>query len=150
MIGFAELRRRKSTFAFVIAVVALVAYLVLMVSGLAVGLRGEIAGGLEDFTVDAIAFDADARTSVSQSVLSASQVKSIRTGPGVEGAARLAALTTDYRTATGELSTGTFFGFEPDGVGAPSIVDGRLPDSASSMELAGDRAFLRQSGHAVY
>ncbi|MGB4864241.1 MAG: hypothetical protein WBO97_17425, partial [Tepidiformaceae bacterium] len=59
-----EIRRRKVQFALIAVVVTLIAYLVLMINGLGVGLNQLAGSALLNFNADAIAYSDSADLSV--------------------------------------------------------------------------------------
>jgi putative ABC transport system permease protein len=148
-VGLIELRRRKTTFALVAMVVALVSFLVLMINGLALGLREGFGGAVSQLDADAIAFDDDGRLSLFRSDLNEDTAQRIESLPGVEASARLGYLASDYRDASGETRSGVFFGFDPGTIGEPALTGGRAlaPDEARGVVV--DDAFLRRAGFAI-
>jgi len=146
VVALTEMRRRKAAFGFIVAVAALVSYLVLMIDGLAGGLRGEFASAIEAFDADAIAFASGSDTSVFRSELDESAVAAVENALGVRESARLTYLPADYVSGAGSLSSAGFLGFDPGTIGAPEVIRGRdlRPDETGA--LLADTGLLRQSG----
>lgn len=88
-LGARELRFARGRFSLMGAVVALIALLVVLLSGLSTGLVNDGVSGLQRLPVSAFAFDDDTKTdsAFSRSVVSFDQVRAWAEQPGVAGAA---------------------------------------------------------------
>jgi putative ABC transport system permease protein len=149
VVGLREMRRHKRTFGFIVAVVALIAFLIVMINGLASGLVDEYGSAMERFDADAVAFESGAQTSVLRSSLDESTVRAIENLPGVERAAALTFLQADYRSGSGDSGSAGFMGYDVGTIGEPPVIDGRAIRSGERQVLLADSATLRQAGLAI-
>lgn len=149
MIGLLEVRRRKVQFALIGLIVTLIAYLVLMINGLGVGLNVLAGSALRNFDADAIAYSDRAGLSVIRSELSRETVDAIRVAPRVVDAAALGYVAANYRAANGEVNSAAFLGYDPGTIGEPAVKRGRPLAPEDSDGLLADRRFLRAAGLEV-
>ena len=149
MIGLREIRRRKTQFALIAIVVALISYLVLMINGLGVGLNLAAGSALRSFNADALAYSDESGISVIRSELGQATVDRAASLAGVEAAAPLGYVAANYRAADGTISSAAFLGYDPGTIAEPPVTAGRPLTPADGRGLLADRTFLRASGLAV-
>lgn len=142
MLTWAEIKRSRSRFASIIAALALISFLVLMLSGLADGLYYGATGAVRSSNAGAYAFNAQAPGSLTRSQLPDSDVANLRSVPGVEAASGLGLLLTSGNTPTGLVDM-AIFGVGPGDVGMPAdLLEGRLPRAGVVAEAAADEKLL--------
>ncbi len=121
-----ELRFARGRFALMGVVIALIAVLTIMLSGLASGLVNDGVSGLKSLPVNAFAFDAGTKidNAFSRSVVDPSQLAAWRGQPNVADAALLGVRMANATTDDGKQVDLTLFGVEPDAFLAPAISEG--------------------------
>jgi putative ABC transport system permease protein len=149
MIGLIEMRRRWFQFALVGAIFTLIAYLVLMIDGLGVGLNDLAGSAVRRFDADAIAYADTAGRSILRSELSAAAVDRAGALPGVGAAGPLAYTATTYRDASGGVESAALLGYDPGTIAAPEVVEGRPLTPADRQAVLADRRFLESAGLEV-
>jgi putative ABC transport system permease protein len=149
MLAMREILRRKLQFALVTAVVALISYLVLMVTGLGLGLY-ELAGtALLNLRADAIVYSRGADLSVLRSELGGDAIAEVTGRPGVEEWAPLGYSAAAIQDASGKVTTAAVIGYVPGGIGEPDTVEGRTLEDGETRAMLVDRGFLDASGLRV-
>jgi putative ABC transport system permease protein len=146
MIGLLEMRRRALQFALVGAIFVLIAYLVLMIDGLGIGLNDLAGSAVRRFDADAIAFADTAGRSVLRSELSAAAVEQVRGRPDVVAAGPLAYTAATYRDADGAVESAALLGYDPGTIAEPALLEGRALTPADRRAVLADRRFLRTAG----
>jgi putative ABC transport system permease protein len=149
MIGLLEMRRRSLQFALVAAIFTLIAYLVLMIDGLGVGLNDLAGSAVRRFDADAIAYADTAGRSILRSELSAAAVERARDLPGVTASGPLAYTAATYRDAAGAVESAALLGYDPESIGEPPVLEGRPLTDADVRAVLADRRFLDSSGLKV-
>lgn len=121
-----ELTFARGRFALMGAVIALIAVLMVMLSGLASGLVNDGVSGLKALPVTAIAFDAGTKTdnAFSRSVVDETQLEAWRAQPDVADAALLGVRMANVTTEAGKQVDLTLFGVEPGTFLAPATGEG--------------------------
>jgi putative ABC transport system permease protein len=121
-----ELRFARMRFALMGAVVALIAVLMVLLSGLSVGLVNDGVSGLKKLPVSSFAFERGVQqdAAFSRSVFDVSAVEAWRGRPGVEDAAPFGNTLVNARSDRGTEIDLALFGVEPDGFLAPRASDG--------------------------
>ena len=76
--GLTEIRRRKFQFALITLLVTLIAYLILMINGLGIGLNEQAGSALRGLDADALAYARNSDLSVIRSELAAETVEVYR------------------------------------------------------------------------
>ncbi len=131
-LGLAELRRNRGRFASVTAALALIAFLVLILSAISDGLYFGATGALRSAPADAYAFSTDAKGSLVRSSLPAQAAAQLATAPGVRQATPLGVLLTTGAGPRGELDVAVLGSPDPRGAGVPGkLTEGRRPSSAT-------------------
>lgn len=122
-----ELKFARGRFALMGSVIALIAVLMVMLSGLSSGLVIDGVSGLKAMPVTAFAFDEGTRTdnAFSRSVVDAEQVAAWRAQPGVADAVPMGASITNATIEDGRQVDLSLFGIEPDSFLAPKLSEGR-------------------------
>lgn len=146
MIGLLEIRRRKVQFALIAVVVTLIAYLVLMINGLGVGLNQLAGSALLNFNADAIAYSDSADLSVIRSEMGQATVDRIQAAPGVKESAPIGYVAANVRKQSGAIESAAFIGFDPGGIGEPKVIDGRTLTGDDTRAVLADKSFLKATG----
>jgi putative ABC transport system permease protein len=149
VLGIRELRRRRLVFLLIMGVVSLVAYLVIMVNAIGVGMDESSGSAVNGFRADAIAYSELSGRSIIFSEFTSGEVEELRTLPGVRQAGVLAYISAIYPRRDGLLKPGAFFGFDPGSVAAPEVVSGRTLTLDDRDGMLADRTFLRLSGKKI-
>lgn len=131
-----ELRFARARFAIMGSVVALIAVLMVMLSGLSVGLVKDGVSGLQTLPIDTFAFEKGAPhdTAFSRSIVDIDAARTWRQEPGVKDATPFGNALANGHTQNGEAVDLAVFGVEPDGFLAPRTASGS-PLSAGSNEV---------------
>jgi putative ABC transport system permease protein len=125
-----EIRRSPSRFALLTSALTLLVVLVVGLQAMLAGLVTQFVGAIEHQSGDVVVFGHDARRNVEGSVVTREQVDAVRAVAGVAAADPVVEGGLTVR-AGGELVDTAVFGYELDGVGAPTtLVAGRLPARA--------------------
>jgi putative ABC transport system permease protein len=121
-----ELRFARWRFTLMGTVVALIAVLVVLLSGLSAGLVNDGVSGLQRLPVTAFAFDRDIKldSAFSRSVVNREQVDRWRQQPGVRDAALFGNMLANARSDRGVPIDLALFGVEPDSFLAPTPAEG--------------------------
>lgn len=119
-----ELRFAKGRFSLVGLVIALVATLMVLLSGLATGLVDDGISGLRALPATHLAFDEDADVSFPSSIVERDTWESLAEAPGVEAAAPLGNTLFNARTDQDVPVDLALFGVEPDSFLAPEPENG--------------------------
>ena len=121
-----ELTFARGRFALMGTVIALIAVLTVMLSGLASGLVNDGVSGLKALPVTAFAFDAGTKTdnAFARSVVDLAQLSAWHAQPDVADAALMGVRMAKVTTADGKQVDLTFFGVEPDSFLAPATSEG--------------------------
>lgn len=121
-----ELRFNWVRFGLMGAVIALITVLMVMLSGLSVGLVRHGVSGLQKLPVTAMAFEEGVQhdSAYSRSVVEASAVEQWRDQPGVEDVAPYGNALVNGKTDSGVQVDLATFGIEPDSFLAPEIGEG--------------------------
>lgn len=121
-----ELRFARWRFTLMGSVVALIAVLVVLLSGLSSGLVNDGVSGLQRLPVTAFAFDRDVKldSAFSRSVVSREQVDTWRKQPGVRDATLFGNMLANARSDRGLPIDLALFGVETDSFLAPTPAEG--------------------------
>ena len=121
-----ELTFARGRFGLMGAVVALIAVLMVMLSGLSSGLVNDGVSGLKSLPVTAFAFDEGTKTdnAFSRSVVDNAQLTAWRAQPGVADAALFGVALANATTEDGTQVDLSLFGVDPDSFLAPVPGDG--------------------------
>ena len=149
MVGLLEIRRRKTQFALIASVFVLIAYLVMMINGLGIGLNQLAGSALLNMDADAFAYSSDAGRSVIRSELSQETVDSIQTAPGVDESAPLAYAAASYERSSGSISSAALIGYDPGTIAEPTVIDGRALTEDDQHGILADTTFLDESGLSI-
>lgn len=147
MLGIKELQRRKLQFSLITLIVALIAYLILMVNALGLGLQSFAGSALRDLDADYLAYSSVSNLSIPRSEIGASTVDALRAAPGVAAVSRLGYFTVTPSRGDQQYPA-ALLGIEPAGLGAPPIVAGRGVEPGKR-ELLADQSYLDLSGFAI-
>jgi putative ABC transport system permease protein len=124
-IALRDLRFAKGRFLLMGAVVAMVALLVVMLTGLANGLANDNISGIRDLPAAGISFSANTPTNYSRSTVSLEQVAKAGAWPGVSAAAPLGNTLFNGRTSQGTSIDLSMFGVEPGSFVTPAPLTGQ-------------------------
>ncbi|MHB1489674.1 FtsX-like permease family protein [mine drainage metagenome] len=148
-LAWRELRFARSRFVLMGGVVALIAVLVVLLSGLSTGLVNDGVSGLQRLPVTAFAFAGGTKTdsAFSRSVIDQSQVTAWRTRAGVADAAPFGNQLVNGKTGSGLPVDLALFGVEPDSFLAPTVASGAaLGTTADGIVIS---PTLRAAGLAI-
>ncbi len=148
-LAWRELRFARSRFVLMGGVVALIAVLVVLLSGLSTGLVNDGVSGLQRLPVTAFAFAGGTKTdsAFSRSVIDQSQVTAWRTRAGVADAAPFGNQLVNGKTGRGLPVDLALFGVEPDSFLAPTVASGAaLGTTADGIVIS---PTLRAAGLAI-
>jgi putative ABC transport system permease protein len=149
MMGLTEIRRRKFQFGLITLVVTLIAYLILMINGLGMGLNEQAGSALRGLDADALAYGGDSDLSVIRSELSGETVVEIGREEGVVDWASLGYLGVNTRNQEDEITPAALLGYEPGSIAEPDVTGGRPLDPGEDRGLLADSTFLKASGLSV-
>ncbi|WP_320067337.1 FtsX-like permease family protein [Micromonospora sp. RTGN7] len=121
-----ELRFARWRFALMGSVVALIAVLMVLLSGLSSGLVNDGVSGLQRLPVTAFAFDEGTKldSAFSRSVVDTQQVERWRQQPGVQAAEPFGTMLINTRSDRGVPADLAVFGVEPNSFLAPTPAEG--------------------------
>lgn len=126
-----ELRFAWGRFALMGSVIALVAVLTVMLSGLATGLVDDGISGLRALPVSHLAFQTHTDSTFSRSTIDVATVEQLNDAAGVR-AEPLGLSLFNARSSTGVTVDLALFGLQPDGFVATDLLPGSLPDATSN------------------
>jgi putative ABC transport system permease protein len=149
VVGLREIWRRKGQFALIVLIVTLIAYLVLMINGLGVGLNRLAGSALQNFNADAIAYSDTAGLSVIRSELSEDTIAEVRSQPDVRDAAPIGYLAASYEQKDGDTESVALMGFDPGTIAEPKVTDGEPLREGDDEAVLVDKLFLKYSGLEV-
>lgn len=127
-----ELRHSWLRFTLIGAVMALIAWLVFLLTGLANGLATDNAGAMVNLHADYVVYAADAELAPHRSLLSMDTLNTVAALDGVQAVAPLGHMTvTITQLDGGDNIDMTILATPPDGILAPDIAEGRMyqPDT---------------------
>lgn len=142
MIALQEVLRKKLQFGLISLIVAMIVYLLVMISALGSGLLSAMSGAIDSLDADTIVFSADSNDSFLRSELTDSQGDSIKeiAGAGSVGQLGYLAATTTSRSETEDVA---LFGFEPGTIVEPQVQKGRT--ATNDGEILIDSSLARES-----
>ena len=126
-IALRDIRFARGRFALMGTVIALVAVLMVMLSGLATGLVDDGVAGLRALPADHVAFSAGSDLSFSRSVVERDTWQTLAQVPGVRTATPLGNTLFNGHTTDGTAVDVALFGMPPDSVAVPTVVSGQPP-----------------------
>lgn len=134
-----ELRFARGRFGLMGAVVALVAILMVMLSGLSAGLVNDGVSGLKSLPVTAFAFDEGTKTdnAFSRSVVETEQIETWKRQPGVKDAVPVGAGMTNATTDEGTQIDLSLFAVAPDSFLNPEVSEGERLSDLSGIVVSG-------------
>lgn len=133
-----ELRFARGRFTLMGVVIALIAVLVVLLSGLSSGLVNDGVSGLKALPVTHVAFDEGTGTdnAFSRSVVEDDQVAEVRGADGVAAAEPMGVSMVNTETDSGEKVDLTLFGVEPGGFLAPAVSSGTGLEAADGIVVS--------------
>lgn len=147
MLALIEMKRRKLQFAMVTGVVALISYLIIMVTGLGLGLNERAGTGLLALDGEYLAYASNANLSVIRSRLTDAHVAAIEHAPGVERATPVGYVAAVVEYGPEESDTAATLGVVPGSFAEPEVVDGRQLEAPDEVLI--DRAWARLAGTSI-
>ncbi len=147
MLALVEIRRRKLQFGFVTGVVGLIAYLIIMVTGLGLGLYEAAGTALLRLNGDHLAYAANSNLSVIRSRLSDADVAQVRALPGIERASPIGYVAAVIEYAPEESDTAAIIGVIPGAFSEPEVVEGRPIGGPADILI--DRSWVRVAGTRI-
>ena len=124
MLALIEIRRRKLQFGFVTGVVTLIAYLIIMVTGLGLGLYDAAGTALLNLNGDHLAYAANSNLSVIRSRLTEADVAEVRALPAADRATPIGYVAAVIEYAPDETDTAAIIGVVPGAFSEPAVVEG--------------------------
>ncbi len=146
MLAIREIARRRLQFGLVTGVVTLIAYLVLMVTGLGLGLNQAAGTALLGLDGDYLAYSDRSNLSVIRSQLSEAQVADIAAAPGVTAAAPLGYQAAAIEFRPGEVDTAALIGIDLGSIAEPDVIEGRALTPEDTRGLLVDRTWVSLTG----
>ncbi|TNC19683.1 ABC transporter permease [Georgenia sp. 311] len=135
-----ELTFARGRFSLMGVVIALIAVLMVLLSGLSAGLVNDGVSGLKALpSSTAFAFDAGTKAdnAFSRSVVDETQLEAWRDQPGVAEASPMGASIVNAVTDSGEQVDLTLFGVEPDSFLAPEVAEGEGVGEPAGIVVSG-------------
>jgi len=149
MLAIREIARRRLQFGLVTGVVTLIAYLVLMVTGLGLGLNQLAGTALLALDGNYIAYSDRSNLSVIRSQLGEAQVKEIASAPGVNAWAAIGYVAAAIEYRPGKVETAALLGVDLGSIAMPKVIDGRTLTPQDSRGLLVDRSWASLTGTRV-
>lgn len=137
MLGVAEMWYRKGQFLIIAVIVALVAYLALMMGGLGAALLDP--GAIGRFNADLLVFSQGSRLGFGESELSGETVAAVTASPAVASVAPVGYFT---NRVVGAASASAFVGVEPGSVAEPPATEGRPLRAGERGAVLADKSLL--------
>ena len=133
-----ELRFARARFGLMGGVIALIAVLMVLLSGLSSGLVNDGVSGLKNMPATAIAFNEGTKTdnAFSRSIVDQSQAQSWESQPGVEEVTMLGSAMMNGATDEGTQVDLSLFGVDTDSFLAPEIGEGRGIEAANEIVVS--------------
>jgi putative ABC transport system permease protein len=147
MLALIEMKRRKLQFGLVTGVVVLISYLIIMVTGLGLGLNERAGTGLLALNGGYLAYASNSNLSVIRSRLTEAHVASVAAAPGVEQSTPVGYVAVVVEHGAGESDTAATLGVAPGSFAEPEVVEGR--QLAGPAEVLIDRAWVRLTGTGI-
>jgi putative ABC transport system permease protein len=147
LLAVIEMTRRRLQFALVTGVVALISYLIIMVTGLGLGLNEQAGTALLALNGDYLAYASNANLSVIRSRLTEAHVTDIAAAPGVELATPVGYVAAVVEYGSEVSDTAAMLGVMPGSFAEPTVVEGR--QLAAPGEVLVDRAWVRLAKTAI-
>lgn len=149
MLAIREMTRRKLQFGLVTGVVTLIAYLVLMVTGLGLGLNQLAGTALLGMDGDFFAYSDRSNLSVIRSQLGEAQVRQIASAPGVQAAAAVGYVAAAVEYRPGEVETAALLGIDLGSIAEPAVIAGRALTPQDRRALLVDRSWASLTGTGI-
>ncbi len=147
VLALIEIRRRKLQFGFVTGVVGLIAYLIIMVTGLGLGLNEAAGSALLDLNGDYLAYASNSNLSVIRSKLTERDVAEVQSLSGAEEATPIGYVAAVIEFAPEESDSAAIIGVVPGSFAEPEIVEGSTIGGPNDILV--DRAWVRVAGTRV-
>lgn len=139
-----ELKHSRLRYLLVGAIMALIAWLVFLLSGLANGLATDNGSSIQKLNADYLVYQSDTRLMFHRSLLPLETVNQVKQIEGVKDATPIGHLTvTTAKADTGEQIDATLLAIEPDSFIAPKLTGGRNFKAAANDEVVVDEHFKR-------
>lgn len=136
-LGLAEIRRARLRFGLLTTAVALLVFLVLLLTTLGGALVGSLTGALDRLDAAGLVYAANARDNIAASRLDPAVTDAVAAIPGVAAVGAVGTFTT-RAPLDGALTDIQVFGFTPGSPGAPTgLTDGRLPEAPGEAAVDG-------------
>ncbi len=149
MMGLTEIRRRKFQFALITLLVTLIAYLILMINGLGIGLNEQAGSALRALDADALAYARNSDLSVIRSELGSKTVEQLGGMEGVTEWAPLGYVGANVRDGEGDTTGAALLGYEPGSIAEPDVAAGEALGLQDRRGVLADSAFLKASGLSI-
>jgi putative ABC transport system permease protein len=140
-----ELRHSRLRYGLIGSILALVAWLVFLLSGLANGLATDNASAMQNMNADYLAFQAGSRVLLHRSLLPMTTVDAVRQVPGVHDATPLGQFTvTVERAGSNDQIDATVLAIDPASFLAPKITQGNGLTSSQPNGVVVNRTAQRE------
>lgn len=149
MMGLREILRRKFQFALITVLVTLIAYLILMINGLGIGLNNQAGSALQGLDADALAYAANSDLSVIRSELSAETVEEVSRAEGATAWAPLGYVGVNARDSEGEITSAALMGYRTGSIAEPDVTAGEPLGADDRHGALADSTFLKASDLSV-
>jgi putative ABC transport system permease protein len=141
-----ELKHSRLRYLLIGAIMALIAWLVFLLSGLANGLASDNAGSFQKMNADYLVYQPNVRLFLHRSLLPGETVQQIRQVAGVKAAAPVGHLTVSVtKSGSSEQLDATILAIEPGSFLAPEISEGQGLTSASGNGVVVDEHFKQHN-----
>jgi putative ABC transport system permease protein len=147
VLALIEIRRRRLQFGLVTGVVALIAYLIIMVTGLGLGLNQQAGTALLNLDGDYLAYASNANLSVIRSRLTDGDVAAIRSTAGAEAGTPIGYVAAVVEYAPGSSDTAAVLGVDPGSFAEPKPIEGQFLTRPNDVLI--DRTWARLAGTAI-
>lgn len=141
MLALIEIRRRRLQFGLMTGVVTLIAYLIIMVTGLGLGLNQQAGTALLGLDGDYLAYARNSNLSVIRSRLTDIEVLEIQSAPGAERATPIGYVAAAIEYAPGTSDTAAVIGVVPGSFAEPEVIEGGSISGPNDILI--DRAWAR-------
>ena len=147
LLALVEIRRRKLQFALVTGVVTLIAYLIIMVTDLGLGLSQRAGTALLSLDGDYLAYASNANLSVIRSRFTDAEVAEIESAPGVERATPIGYVASVVEYGLDRSDTVAVLGVVPGSFAGPVVVEGASIGGMDDVLI--DGAWARSAGTEI-
>ncbi|MCO7175373.1 ABC transporter permease [Sporolactobacillus kofuensis] len=147
-LSWKEICHSKGRFFFMMLIIALLSYLVFFISGLANGLSSDNASAIEKYSHQTFILQKDADQRINRSALTSDTVNRLRDKLGTDRTHPLNLLTTTGNKVNKEQKIDlTFFNGQPSQSSSVTLIDGKQPNKASTVDIIIDQSIQKSGVH---